>query len=181
VNNSGTGDHIGIFAPGSGLNISPNTTTIVNPALISYTQNAQNYHWAAVTSAMDPSATNFDLDAGGQTDYFLSFSVPFADILAQLAARGIVANENTPFSYVISTSTQGNSLNQDLNGVGPGYNTSSTWASLGVLTDGTPPISVVPEANTMLSVVALVGAVVTHSLLLRRRQRARAIAATRRN
>jgi hypothetical protein len=171
VNNSGSGNHIGIFNPGTGLNVSPNTTTIVSPALVSYTQTAANYHWGAVTPTLDPVATNFDLDGGGNVDHFLSFSVPFSTIVAQLAAKGITADENTAFSYVIATSTQGNSLNQDLMGVGAGYSTSATWASLGVLSDGTPPIAVVPEINPSLAVILLLVAALAHRQWQQRRAR----------
>ena len=158
VNNSGSADSIGIYAPGTGLNVSPSTTTIVSPALISYTLTGTNYNWSQVTAAMDPTATNFDIDGGGPTepDYFLTFAIPFSDIVNQLAARGITGvNENTTFSYVIATSTQGNSLNQDLNGVGKNYNTASTWGTLGALADPTTPIAAVPEVNPTMLVVLL--------------------------
>jgi hypothetical protein len=171
VNNSGSNKHLGIFAAGTGLNISPSTTTIVSPALVSYSPSSANYHWAAVTSELDPTATNFDLDGGGGNDFFLSFAIPFADIVAQLAARGIVADESTRFSYVIATSTQGNSLNQDLMGVGANYNTNSTWSQLGVLSDGTPPISVVPEANTIIGLALLACAIGAHRVWQQRRRR----------
>ena len=172
VNNSGQSDQIGIYNPGSGLNISPSTTTIVSPAIVSYAQTSSNYGWTAVTPTIDPNATNFDIDAGGQTDYFLTFSIPFADIIAQLAARGILGiDQNSNFSYVVATSTQGNSLNQDLNGVGKNYNTSSTWGQLGALSDPTQPIAAVPEVDSALGIVGLVVAVVAHQHFKRRRRR----------
>jgi hypothetical protein len=173
VNNSGQSNQIGIYNPGTGLNISPSTTTIVSPALVSYTQTASNYHWAPVTSTIDPAVTNLDIDAGGQNDYFLTFSIPFNDIIGQLAASGIIGvNQNTSFSYVIATSTQGNSLNQDLNGVGPGYNVNSTWAQLGTLSDPTQPIAAVPEVNSIVGIGGLLAAVFAHQHLKRRRRRA---------
>ena len=46
VNNSGSADSIAIWSPGTGLNISPNTTSIQSPALQTYTQTTGNYHWA---------------------------------------------------------------------------------------------------------------------------------------
>jgi hypothetical protein len=108
VNNSGQNNQVGIWNPGSGQNISPNTTTIVSPALVSYGITSSNYSWMGVTAANDPTATNFDIDGGGAQDYFLSFSIPFSDIIAQLAARGITGiDQNSSFSYVIATSTQG--------------------------------------------------------------------------
>ena len=171
VNNSGQSDQIGIYNPGTGLNISPSTTTIVSPALVSYALTSSNYNWSPATSTMDPAATNFDIDAGGQTDYFLTFSIPFSDIVAQLAAKGITGiDQNSNFSYVIATSTQGNSLNQDLNGVGRNYNTSSTWAQLGVLSDPTQPIAVVPEVNSLLGIAGLLAAIAAHQRFKRHRR-----------
>ena len=173
VNNSGQANEIGIYAPGSGLNISPSTTTIVSPALMSYTQTATNYNWSAVNNTIDPAATNLDIDGGGQVDYFLTFAIPFADIIAQLAASGITGiNQNSTFSYVIATSTQGNSLNQDLNGVPKNYDGSLTWAQLGALSDPTTPISAVPEVNPAMLVVLLLAAVIAHQQWRRRRESA---------
>jgi hypothetical protein len=172
VNNSGQANQVGIWAPGSGLNVSPSTTTIVSPALVSYAPTASNYHFTAVTSTMDPTATNFDIDGGGQNDFFLTFSIPFSDIVAQLAARGITGiTEESSFSYVIATSTQGNSLNQDLNGVTGGVNSSQTWAQLGGLSDPTIPIAAVPEINVTASVALLLLAVFAHRRLVARRAR----------
>jgi hypothetical protein len=151
VNNSGSSNTIGIWNPGNGANISPNTTSIVAVPLVSYTQTATNYHWAPVNTTIDPtigSAT--DIDGGGQNDFFLSFSVPLHDIITQLAARGITGvDENTVFNYVMATATQANSLNQDLNGVGRTYDGTATWSTLGALSDPMTAlgIAVVPELN----------------------------------
>jgi hypothetical protein len=153
VNNSGAADTIGIWNPGAGLNISPNTTTIVSTPLVTYTQTATNYNWAAVTLTNDPTVgTATDIDGGGQTDHFLSFSVAFNDVVTLLAARGITGfDENSALAYVIATATQANSLNQDLNGVGKNYDGAAIWSDLGVLSDGmTPAGAVVPEANPIL-------------------------------
>jgi hypothetical protein len=161
VNNSGSSDMIGIWNPGAGANISPNTTSIVSAALVSYTITAINYNWTAVNSTIDPtvgSAT--DLNGDGKNDYFLTFSVPLADVIAQLNARGITGiDQNSVFSYVIATATQANSLNQDLNGVGGSYDGNATWSTLGVLSDpltggGIP----VPEPSAAF-VAAMVAAI----------------------
>ena len=164
VNNSGQNDQVGIWNPGAGLNTSPSTTTIVSPALVSYGITSENYNWSPVNTVIDPTVgTNLDLDGGGQNDFFLSFSIPFSDIVGQLAARGITGiDENSTFSYVIATSTQGNSLNQDLNGVGANYNQNSTWASLGALSDPTTPFAAVPEVNPTWLVLLLLAAVAAH-------------------
>jgi hypothetical protein len=170
VNNSGQSNQIGIYAPGNGLNISPSTTTIVSPALVSYVQTATNYNWSPVNSTIDPAATNLDIDGGGDNDYLLTFAIPFADIITQLAASGITGvDQNTNFSYVIATSTQGNSLNQDLNGVPKNYDGSLTWGQLGALSDPSTPASAVPEVEPAMLVVALLIAVGAHAHWRRRR------------
>ena len=164
VNNSGATNYVGIWLPGTGSNTSPSTTTIGNTPLVSYSEVASNYNWSPVTTTIDPSVgTATDINADGNVDYFVTFSIPFADIVAQLAAKGITGiNEDSLFSYVIATSTQGNSLNMDLNGVTGGVNSASTWASLGALTDPTSPVSSVPEVNggALIAIAAalLVGA-----------------------
>lgn len=168
VNNSGSKDTIAIWAPGTGLNVSPSTTTIGNTPLVSYTQSASNYSWMAVNATNDPSVgTALDIDGGGQNDFFLSFSIGFTDVVSQLATRGITNfDQNTSIAFVISTSTQGNSLNQDLNGVGKTYDPAAVWSSLGVLTDNVTSSGVylIPEPSSAallgLGGVALLACVV---------------------
>jgi hypothetical protein len=159
VNNSGSADTVGIWNPGTGANTSPNTTSIVATPLVSYTPTATNYHWTAVNTTIDPtvgSAT--DIDGGGQNDFFLSFSVPFNDVVTQLAARGVTGiDENSTFSYVMATATQANSLNQDLNGVPKTYDGAATWSTLGALADplSASGVAVVPEVNPGIAVAVL--------------------------
>ncbi|HEX8372008.1 MAG TPA: hypothetical protein VF585_04460 [Chthoniobacterales bacterium] len=153
--NTGNPDRIGIYNPGTGLNLSPNTTSIVATPLVSYTPTASNYYWAPVDPTIDPTVgTSTDMNIDGKVDHFLTFSLPFADVVAQMAARNIVINQNSTFNYVLATSTQNNSLNQDLNGIGKGFiNSTSTWAELGGLTS---PISAsgvaVPEPDAAVCV-----------------------------
>lgn len=136
VNNSGSGDTVGIWNPGTGANVSPSTTSMVATPLVSYTPTASNYYWSAVTATNDPSVGSAtDLDGGGQNDFFLGFAIPFSDIVAQLAAAGIAFDQNSTLTYVIATATQANSLNQDLNGVAGSVNSSLTWSQLGVLSN----------------------------------------------
>ena len=71
-------------------------------------------------------------------------------------------DDRSTFSYVIATSTQGNSLNQDLNGVGANYNGASTWGALGALGDPVSPFAVVPEVNPAFAVIALLGVIIAH-------------------
>ena len=177
VNNSGAGGIIGIWDPGTGTNTSPSSTTIVSTPLASYTQAAANYSWMQVTATNDPNATSFDLDAGGPTepDFFLSYSIPFADVVAKLAANGITGfNENSTMSYVVATATQANSLNQDLNGVAGSVNSSLTWSQLGVQSNLMTPagIAVVPEMDSALGIVGLLVVVIAHHHFRRRCSRA---------
>ena len=171
VNNSGSADMIGIWSPGAGLNVSPSTTTLVSTPLVSYTITGANYGWMQVTGTNDPSATSFDLDSNSP-DFFLSYSIPFSDIVAQLAARGITGfNENSSMTYVVATATQANSLNQDLNGVNGGVNSSLTWAQLGVQSTTMTPagITAVPEIDPTLAVGLLAIGLIGHHHWRRRR------------
>ena len=159
VNNSGSTDSIGIWNPGTGLNVSPSTTSIVNPPVVTQTLTLTNYSFVPVTTTNDPSVgTNTNLDGAAGPDYFLSFSVPFASVVSALTARGIAGfNQSTPLSYVVATATQDNSLNQDLNGIAGAISSSATFASLGVTStqssaDGT---SAVPEPATIWTAVLL--------------------------
>ena len=164
VDNSGSADKIGIWSPGSGANISPNTTSIVSAPLASYTITALNYNWTAVNSTIDPTVgTATDINGDGKNDYFLTFTVPFADVVTQLNAQGISVNQNSTFSYVVATATQANSLNQDLNGVGGSYDPNATWSTLGVISD---PITAggipIPEPSTALASAIFAAVAVVH-------------------
>lgn len=147
VHNSGSSDEIAIWNSGSDSNTSPSTTSIVSPPMTSYTQvlapaaNA-NYDFSPVTAVNDPTATSFNVDGGSTqsndpTDYFLSFSLPFDEVVLQLGLlpAPITFDQATPMTLVMATATQDNSLNQDLNGVEGAVNSASTWASLGVQSD----------------------------------------------
>lgn len=174
VNNSGSADTVAIWNPGTGSNTSPSTTTIVSTPLVAYTPGATNYNWAPVSLATDPSVgTATDIDGGGNNDYFLSFSIPFADIVTQLSLLGITGvNENTVFNYVVATATQANSLNQDLNGVAGSVNSSLTWAALGVLSDpvSASGIAAVPEANSTVFAAIFAALAIAQRVIVRRRR-----------
>jgi hypothetical protein len=150
---SGAGNQIGIFNPGTGANTSPSSTTIDTTALASYAQNDplyDNYDWSAVTT-IDPLETNTDLDSGGKVDFYLTFVVPFDDVVAQLAAVGITFDENSSVRYVFGTSTQANALNQDLAGPNGGTSSTLTWEQLGAISlEYTASGSPVPEPATAL-------------------------------
>ncbi len=146
-------DQLGIFNPGAGANTSPNTTTIITTPLVAYAENDpiyDNYDFSPVTT-IDPAETNTDLDGGGSEDYYLTFVIPFDDVVAQLGILGITFDENSTVQYVFGTSTQTNALNQDLAGPTGGTTSSLTWDQLGAISleysaSGTP----VPEPSTAL-------------------------------
>ncbi|HZR78448.1 MAG TPA: hypothetical protein VFA58_04525 [Chthoniobacterales bacterium] len=165
VDNSGSNATIGIWNPGPGSNTSPNTTSIVSAPLVSYTLTALNYSWTAVNTTIDPSVgTGTDLNNDGKNDYFLTFTVQFADIVAQLAAKGISVNENSSFAYVVATATQANALNQDLNGVGKNYDGNATWSSLGIIANPITAAGIeVPEPSAGLVAAMIAALAIAHA------------------
>ncbi|HEX9813770.1 MAG TPA: PEP-CTERM sorting domain-containing protein [Myxococcota bacterium] len=150
---SGGGNKIAIFSPGAGANTSPSTTSIITTPLVSYAENNplyDNYDFSPVTT-IDPLETNTDLDSGGKVDYYLTFVVPFDDIVAQLGILGITFDENSTVQYVFGTSTQTNALNQDLAGPTGGTTSTLTWEQLGAISlEYTASGSPVPEPSTAL-------------------------------
>jgi len=152
-NSGGPADQIGIFSPGTGANTSPSTTSIITTPLVAYAENDpiyDNYDFSPVTT-IDPLEVNTDLDGGGKVDYYLTFVVPFDDVVAQLGLIGITFDENSTVQYVFGTSTQTNALNQDLAGPTGGTTSTLTWEQLGAISlpysaSGTP----VPEPGTAL-------------------------------
>jgi hypothetical protein len=151
ADNSGSKPMVRIFTAGDDLNTSPNTTSIdsQNPTY-SYAEGVTNYHYAPVSLSLDPTAISLDLDADGNNDYFLSYLVPFENVVSALALVGIPnIDENSIFRFVAATSTQPNSLNQDLNGPAKKYDGSQTWEQLGAASDEfAADGTVVPEPST---------------------------------
>jgi hypothetical protein len=158
VDNSGNPDRVGIFDAGSGANTSPSTTSIDSTALFSYALASTNFHFGAVNATIDPTATSSDLDADGSTDYFVSFVIPFADVVSALAAQGISGFDDTDaMRFVIGSSTQPNALNQDLGGPTGGTTSTQTWSALGAFSNtltSSGGFTPVPEPETA-SLVAL--------------------------
>lgn len=171
VDNQGSKSQLGLWYAGTGLNTSPNTTTIANTALTNYQETAENYGFASVTAANDPAAVSFDLNGDGKTDQFLTFYIPFVDMAAALAACGINFDTNTIMILVAATATQPNSLNQDLNGVSGDVNSSQSWAQLGAASLPYSPISLAPVPEP--APAALLGAAGLAMMLCRRPARRR--------
>lgn len=162
IDNSGSKSFIGFFAPGTGLNDSPSTTSIGNASSqYEITETSSNFNYQAVNSTIDPGLVNSDLNADGNTDAYLSFEVPYygASGTASLQGAleeiaGISITGSSLFSYVIATSTQANSLNQDIGGVNGSVNSSLTYKQLGAISpqltaNGTVPVSGVPEPGSL--------------------------------
>jgi len=151
VNNSGSKNEVGIWNAGNSLNVSPSTTSIdtKNP-YATYVETVANYNWSPLSSIMDPLASTMDVNADGNTDYFISFSVNFNDVVNALNAKGISGvTQNTTMLFVGASSTQANSLNQDLNGVNGGASSSLTWKQLGAISNPITPAYVMPEPSTV--------------------------------
>ncbi len=160
LNLSGSATDLGIYAPGTGANTSPNTTSISSTAFKSYTIDSSNYNYRLVDYTLDGGTTNdVTTTTTGDPDYYVSFMVSFSDVVAFLNTKSISITDQSSIRYVSATSTQANSLNQDLGGVNGGINSTSTWTALGgfsptVNASGTA----VPEPGScllvLLSVVA---------------------------
>lgn len=132
LNLQGSASTLGIFAPGNSANTSPSTTSISSTAFRSYGLDASNYNYRPVNYLTDGGTTNdVTTSTSGDTDYYASFMFPFADVVAFLNTRSISITDQSPLRYVVATSTQSNSLNQDLGGVQGGVNSSITWEQLG--------------------------------------------------
>ena len=123
---------VGIYQAGSGKNTSPSSTSIdvKNPLYQEKVVAGSNHDWQAVSKVSDPTATNYNLDGGSKgsevhTDHFVSFKLPFDKLVAAISGLSLPGlatfNEDTPMRFVAATSTQRNSLNQDLNGVDRQY------------------------------------------------------------
>jgi hypothetical protein len=157
VDNSGS-NQLRIADPGVGTQTSPATTSIATTGL-SYPETAANINWSPVTIVIDPTATSFDVDGPPgptSTDYFVSFALPFQDIVNRLALLGVTGvDQNTQFRYVLGTSTTTTTLAQDL--AGPAGSTASTllWDDSGLLAMSNPYAAgaglVIPEPGTGLS------------------------------
>jgi len=158
VNNQGSTTELGFFAPGAGLNNSPSTTSIANGlAQYQIAETATNFNYQAVNSTLDPTGTTTDINNDG-IDAFLSIRVPFLGVSGSASLQGALAGldsisvtQNTKFSYVLATSTQPNSLNQDIGGVNnKTFNPALTYIQLGAIS---PPITgtgvVAPEPGTV--------------------------------
>jgi len=136
VNRSGQANSLGIFAPGTGANNSPSTTTISSTAYRSYVIGTSTFDYRPVNFLTDGGTTN-DVNSAvskPEPDYYVSVMVDFADIVSFLSTKGILINDSSPLRFVAATSTQGNAFNQDIGGVNGGLNSTVLWSQTGAYT-----------------------------------------------
>jgi hypothetical protein len=154
----GSSSVLGIYDAGSSANTSPNTTSIASSPAYSYTIDSSNYNYRAVNHVTDGGTTS-DATTGttGDTDYYVSLIINFGDLVTFLGTQGISITDESSLRYVLATSTQHNSLNQDLGGVQGGVNSTSTWVQLSGFTPYiTASGNLVPEpASTGLAALGL--------------------------
>lgn len=168
-----------IWHAGTDANTSPSTTDLASSPDWSYAQTAANYNFAVVSAANDPDWDgNDDLDGDGNTDVFISFSVPVVDLADSLADQGITFSTTTQLRFVSLTATQTNALNSDFNGVSDSGTDDwdLTYAALGLFSDPvdsggvidtTPPVTPTVTTQTtndstpLLSGTAEAGTTVT--------------------
>ena len=174
ANKSGGASTLGIYAAGAGANNTPATTSIsttpynspTNPDYIIADTNPNNFNFRTVDfgAGKDGGNTNDVTTATtGDPDFYVSFMVPFADVVGFLATKSINITDQTPLRYIAATSTSANNLNQDIGGINGGSSSTATWESLGgfsqiVNSSGTV---VVPESSTPLLALAGLAIVVS--------------------
>jgi hypothetical protein len=134
--------------PGAGANTGPSTTTWTFPTQTAITLTTNTTYDVAQTT--DGSLLN------GNADMFLSFAVSFANLQAAVRAytpqTTFTMTYDTRMSYIGFTSTQANSLNQDLFGTTGNTSSALTWAELGAITGPANAFGVVPEPATYAQV-----------------------------
>jgi hypothetical protein len=155
VDGQGSGDNLGIYDPGAGGNTSPSTTTLTSVPSLSWALTATNFDWSPVDGSIDPGVTNTDFGADGN-DFFLSFLVPFDDIVAELLADGIGVDETTAFRYVLGTGNQPNALNQDVGASSGSWSDTTTWDALGALSSPLAPVPVPEPSPLSLALLGLI-------------------------
>ena len=147
VTNQGSSAGIFFQNPGTGLNVSPSTTSL-NPSYGQIALTATNYNYAVS-----------DTVSG---DAMLTFAIPFSTVQANLAANGVQVTSSTFLRFIAFTATQENSINQDMYGV-QGISGATRFDSFGggftefQNFDGQTPV--VPEPSTYGMI--LIGTIMT--------------------
>lgn len=156
ANFQGSTTELSIRDAGTGQNISPNTTSVSSTPAYSYVPGTLNYDYRMVNYLLDGGTTNdVTTTTAGDADYYVSFFMPLQDIATFLLTQGISITDSSPLRYVLATSTQANSLNQDLGGIQGSVNSTLTWVQLGGFTPMiTSSGTLVPEPSCMLLLAA---------------------------
>ncbi len=107
---------ISFVAPGTGLNISPSTTSVNPTPVLTIAPANAFFHSASVNQTNYPGWVTQNTSADGM----LSFAVPIANINSALAAVGSSATVTSTslLRWVAFTANQQNSINQDVYGLG---------------------------------------------------------------
>lgn len=138
--------------PGAGANTGPSTTSWTFPAQTAITLTTNTTYDVVQTD--DGSMLN------ANADMFMSFAVSFANLQAAVRAytpfTTFDMTYDTRMSYIAFTSTQANSLNQDLFGVAGSTSSALTWAELGAITGPANAWGIVPEPATYAQVGMLI-------------------------
>ena len=156
LNLQGGSSQIGLHAPGGTANDSPASLSVNSTAIRTYSLTPDNYSFRPVNYLTDGGTTN-DLtpSTSGDTDYYVSFMLPFADVVAFLEGRSIRITDQSPMRFIPATSTQINKFNQDLGGTSGGVSSSTSWQELDAFTpivDATGTL--IPEPGSGLLVTA---------------------------
>lgn len=134
--------------PGTGANTGPSTTSWTFP-----TQTATSL---TVNTTYDVMQTYDGSMLNATADMFLSFALSFANLQAAVRAytpfTTFDMTYDTRMSYIAFTSTQANSLNQDLFGTTGNTTSTLTWAELGAITGPANAWGIVPEPATYAQV-----------------------------
>ena len=159
-------------APGTGANVSPNTTTLGGPVLIS-AFNATNFDYRIADASIYPGWTQIT----GDPDAVLTFAISFASLNAALNAVGKASiTPSTLVRFIAFTSTQTNAINQDVygsTGISSAVRFDAPGGGFTEWTDSTG--RPVPEPPTIFAVGALLS--VGCILHYRRKKTARTAAA----
>ena len=161
-------------APGTGANVSPNTTTLGTPTLIS-AFTATNFDYRVADSTIYPGWTQI----GPAPDAVLTFSISFASLNSALAAVGKPAvTADSMLRFIAFTSTQTNSINQDVYGT-TGISTAVRFDAGGGFTEFTDLTGrPIPEPSTLISLGAFLAAALGVKRLRRSRRPSAAPAAS---
>jgi len=115
-NPTGSNGRLGVYLADPSLpNTGPGNTGVTKPIASFQPRAGESFSFiAAEYDQSDPVYPGFS----GDPDYFLTFLFSLADINKAISNTGITLTPGTPFTYIIGTATQDNSLNGDISGIG---------------------------------------------------------------